>query len=372
MTALARYELLEAEGRYFDGETAAAVEVIVKFGDSSLMVLDRRETPVTHWPLASLRALKTAGDGLTLIPDHGPNERLTVTDPDMIGAIREVCPDLSRSAPAPRGQRRKVLFWTATALASVYLLIFHIIPALSNQLAELIPPEAEVAMGEDMVDEFAAILTGFKDPEYCSTPSGDAALAAMTGRLARGADSHVPLTVRVLKHEMVNAFALPGGQVVLFSGLIDSADTPEEVAGVLAHEIGHVVARDPTRLTLRSAGSAGLLGVLLGDFTGAGATVLLAEALLTTGYQREAEAEADDFAIALLNRQGLPTAPLAGFFMKVKELGADAPEWLTHLSTHPDLDARAEAARAADSVGEGAFRPVLTDQQWVALQGICG
>ncbi|MEM7544783.1 MAG: M48 family metallopeptidase [Pseudomonadota bacterium] len=374
MTALAQYERLESTGRYFDGQTARPRDVVVKFGDASLIILDMGDMPIAHWSLAGVRDI---GDGredgsLTLTPDYDADERLTIDDPTMVQAIRTVCKDLRQRRPTTPKRWRKVALWTVAALGSVYMIMFHIVPALSDQLATLIPPEAEAAMGEKMVDQFADLLTPGDEPRFCSTPKGDKALAAMTARLEGTANVYLPLTVRVLDHEMVNAFALPGGQIVLFRGLIRTADAPEEVAAVLAHEIGHVVARDPTRLTLRSAGTAGILGLLLGDFTGATVTVALSEALLRSGYQREAETSADHFATALLAAEGLPSEPMAAFFLKLKEMTGDSdPGLLSHLSTHPDLQGRADKAREADTVGGSAFKPVLDDQEWVALRNIC-
>ena len=372
MTALAQYERLEAPARYFDGETARARGVIVKFGDASLIVVNYDDLPITHWSLAGVRDLSQKGGGLTLTPDFDSDERLVIEDPDMVEAIRKVCPDLRSGRQISARSWRKIGFWAAAAIGSVYLIMFHIVPSLADQMATLIPPEAEIAMGEEMVAQFAELLTEDDEPRFCSTPAGDAALATMTARFEGGAGAHVPLTVRVFDHEMINAFALPGGQIVLFNGLLQEADGPEEVAGVLAHEIGHVVALDPTRLTLRSAGTAGLLGLILGDFTGATVTVALSEALLRSGYQREAEAQADVFATDLLSGQGLPTGPFAGFFDKLREKVGDTPELLTHLSTHPDLAGRAAAARARDIIGGRTFQPTLSDQQWVALKNICG
>lgn len=373
MTALAKYQLLEAPGRYFDGESARPRDVVVKFGDATLMILDMDDMPITHWSLAGLRDLSSGddGEGLSLTPDIDGDERLAVDDPEMAAAIRTVCPDL-RKRPRVRSSRlRKVMFWSVAALGSLYLIIFHLVPALSDRLAMLIPPEAEIAMGEEMVEQFADLLTEGDGPQFCSSPNGDKALARMVARLSTGSELHVPLTVRVLDHKMVNAFALPGGQVVLFRGLLRKADSPEEIAGVLGHEIGHVIARDATRITLRSAGSAGLLGLLLGDFTGATVTIALSEAILRSGYQREAETQADLYAAALLSEKNLPTAPLADFFLKLKEMSGDAPSLLSHLSTHPDLQGRADFTRAADTVGDAPFEPVLTDQEWVALRNIC-
>ncbi|MFV0475665.1 MAG: M48 family metallopeptidase [Pikeienuella sp.] len=328
------------------------------------------DMPIAHWSLAGLRNLGAGSEALSLTPDFESDERLTLDDPDMVAAIRQVCPSLDAPAPTSRSGWRRAGLWTVAALGSFYLILFHIAPALSDQLAELIPPETEVAMGEEMVEQFTTLLSD-GEPRFCTGGAGERALAKLTARISANANAHVPLTVRVLDHEMVNAFALPGGQIVIFRGLLRNAEGPEALAGVLGHEIGHVVARDPTRLTLRAAGTAGLIGLLLGDFTGATITVALSEALMQSGYQREAESQADDFAAKLLGDQGLPTTPFAGFFIQLKAEGGDVPALLTHLSSHPDLSGRAAAMRAADRIGDQPFEPALSDQDWVALRNIC-
>ncbi|MBA4351411.1 MAG: peptidase M48, partial [Rhodobacter sp.] len=156
------------------------------------------------------------------------------------------------------------------------------------------------------------------------------------------------------------------GQVVIIRGLLDEAETAEEVAGVLAHEIGHVEARDPTRLAFRQAGSAGILALVLGDVTGGTVIGLLGDHMLSASYTREAEAAADAFAFALLQRTGIGTEGLAAFFERIEGMGVDVPEIL---STHPASGNRAEAAREA---GGAAAQPVLSDAEWQALKGICG
>ena len=132
MTALAKYELLEAPGRYFDGETARPRDVVVKFGDASLIVMNHDDLPITHWSLAGVRDLSSGRGPLSLTPDHDSDERLTVEDPDMIAAIRAfaeaegilLCPEGAALAAAlPRllddgavhRDERVVLFNTATA-----------------------------------------------------------------------------------------------------------------------------------------------------------------------------------------------------------------------------------------------------------------
>ncbi len=373
MTALDQYALLEAEGDYFDGETAEPREVIVKFGEASLTLMTADDMPVTHWALASLRLVAGAGDDqLRLTPEPGSDERLTIRDRDMIGAIRAVCPDLEHE-PRDRRELPRILFWAGGAIAAVLLIVFVLIPALAGRLAVLIPPKQEALMGEEVVDQIIWILgkAGDGAPRFCDAPEGTRALKAMTARLSRAYQGEIPLTVRVLGHPMINAFAAPGGQVLLFQGLIDAAESPEEVAAVLAHEISHVEARDPTRQALRSAGSAGVLGLILGDFAGGALVLAVTEAVMNASYQRDAETDADAFAIRTLTAAKLPTRPFADFFLRIRDRYGEADGLLSHIASHPELTERARRAREADAVGDKPYSPALTDNQWIALRQIC-
>ena len=366
---------LEAEARYFDGDSAQPQAVTAVIGERSLVILGRGREALDHWPLATLRALNARSDaGLDLAPGPDSDERLHLSDPTMIRALRKLCPGLHRRKADRRGLRR-ALALGAAALAAVALLVFVVIPRLADQLALLIPPEREMALGDSVAEQLRDLLGWMEDegvPGYCTAPEGTEALTTMTARL--GADGlRYPLRVTVLDHPLVNAVALPGGRVILFRGLIEAAESPEEVAAVLAHEIGHVQHHDPTRAVLRSAGTAGILGLVLGDVFGASIVVAASEAALNASYAREAETRADETAYALLQEAGLPLAPFARFFERMAEehgdIGRDSP--LRYFASHPALAGRAERAAAADRVGDGHYEPVLDDRGWVALADIC-
>ena len=371
-TALARYARLEAVGEYRDGRSARAREVIVSFGRATLTLSTPDDTPVAHWALGGIRRLEgPAGDeGLRLAPDAESDERLTLRDPEMIEAIRTVCADLDR--PPPRGRTvLKLALWGAGAAGAVAALLFVVLPAMADALAPLVPPERERRLGEAVVERLVPLAGGGTAPAACTAPEGVRALETMVARLTAPAELPFEPVIRVHRSPQVNAFAAPGGQIVVLSGLIDRARSPEEVAAVLAHELGHVAARDPLRMALRAAGTAGLLTLATGDALGGTVAAAMAEAALNAAYSREAEAEADAYAHALFAKTGLPSAALARFFDQLAARGDAAPGVLRHFASHPDLGERAAAARRADVVGTGRFRPVLSDAEWIALRQIC-
>jgi predicted Zn-dependent protease len=110
--------------------------------------------------------------------------------------------------------------------------------------------------------------------------------------------------------------------------------------------------------------------MLLGDFSGGAAILLVSEQLVAANYQQGAEEDADAFANAVLASAGLPSAPLGDFFRLFREKYGDVNGLLSHLVSHPDLERRAQLAEQAD-ITAGDFTPVLNDAEWQALRNIC-
>lgn len=353
------------EAVFFDGISARRQVVLVEPSSDGRALRFGREL----WPLDRLRRIEGEGLVLALLAGGGdelPHDpaRLVLAEGPLAAWVRGAAPGLERR-DLRRGTWGKVAGRVALAAGALAVILFVFLPRISDMLADQLPLEQEVAFGEAVVGQVQGWLGG--DGEMvCDAPGGVAALEAMERRLTEGQGLAYDIELSVLDHEMVNAFAAPGGRIVILRGLLDEAESAEEVAGVLAHEIGHVEARDPVRLAFRSAGSAGIIALVLGDVTGGTVVGLLGEHILSASYTREAEAAADAFAWALLARTGVGTEGLAQFFERIEGMGGDVPEIL---STHPASGNRAEAARAA---GGAAERPVLSDAEWQALRSICG
>ena len=320
MTGPKSFDVTDAA--YFDGDTPvsrALTRLTLEEGDLCLTLVDG-----THirWPAGDVRRVSDlAGKGHASLRWTGdPLARLYTPNPFIANDL----PAVDRRAP-PEG-RGRLAMWALAAVAAVVLQIFVLIPLMANQLASFIPPAGEKALGEATLSQIQEILddTGVGQIPVCEAEDGVAALKSMEVKLSEASGLTDEFTVLVLDHKMVNAFALPGGFIVFFRGLIEEADKPEEVAAVFAHEMGHVVSRDPTRHALRSAGSIGVLGLLFGDFAGGAAVLLLAEQLINAHYSQGAETAADVFATDVLLAAGVSPAALGDFFERLRKKHGDS------------------------------------------------
>ncbi|EET49626.1 M48 family metallopeptidase [Thalassobium sp. R2A62] len=370
----AEASVFSGTGQFFDGDMAHPQDVTLAVDDTKRqLILTVDDDEITRWPYDEMRSVRdqASNDLMVLRLRNDGTPRLILTDAADMAIIRSRAKHLHKRPPVEN--KKRLVTWSLAAVASVALIIGVLVPVMADQLAEFLPPEGEKALGDTTFAQIRGALdeTGFQPLAICEDPDGLAALDKMRVALEAEADLPVELTVHVLDHPMVNAFALPGGYVVFFRGLIDAAETHEEVAAVFAHEMGHVEARDPTRIAMRSAGSIGVLGLLFGDFAGGALVLFLAERLIQADYTQAAEAKADTYAHAVLADAGVPPSAIGDFFERMVVDGADADDSIIqHFISHPEMGDRIAAARAA-TPNAFAAKPLLTVEEWRALQGIC-
>jgi Zn-dependent protease with chaperone function len=144
----------------------------------------------------------------------------------------------------------------------------------------------------------------------------------------------------VVDNPEVNAFALPGGFIVVNSGLLLKADTPDEVAGVLAHELSHVVHRHHLRGVFNQFGSSYLLNMFLGDLVMVGDLVDFAGKLESLNFSREFETESDLEGLKLALASGYSSEGYISFFRKLQQIQGKSKTLSSYLSTHPDSGTR--------------------------------
>lgn len=182
-------------------------------------------------------------------------------------------------------------------------------------------------------------------------------------------DSNFKFKYYIVEASELNAFALPGGHVVIHSGLILSADSYEELAGVLAHELSHVTLRHHARGLINNLGVMALLGGIVGDGGDLFATVLYGGAQLSLlKHSRDLEEESDKQGWEYLLKAGINPQGMISFFQKLeKEHEADslvkeAETMMSFMSTHPETAARIKVLEQKLAATENMqFTPIKED-----------
>jgi len=358
-------------GIYFDGETSARREVAVALAPETLVIMDARGDELAEWAYADIEHLPAPAHVLRLgLRGEPVLARLEIHDPAFASAIDDRALTVDRSGATDRRARTRVILWSLAATLSLVLAAVFVVPELAARLAPLVPAGVESRLGEAVDAQVRTMLDNrnLGDRLVCGTQAaerpGQAALETMVAKLTRAAALPVKLTV--IRREEANAIALPGGRIYVFQGLLAKAESADEIAAVIAHEIGHVAHRDGTRAMLQAAGLSLMFGMLLGDFVGGGAVVIAAKALIQSSYSREVELAADAYGTRLMAQAGGDARALASILNRIEgERKPGARIWLDH----PDAQARARAIHAIAPPGAGV--PLLDAEQWAALRRIC-
>jgi predicted Zn-dependent protease len=177
--------------------------------------------------------------------------------------------------------------------------------------------------------------------------------------------------VQIVDDSLVNALAAPGGHIVVFRGLILQAESPEELAGVLAHEIQHVVQQHGLKAILREMPARLVLSSMIGSNPLGGSAVQAAYTLGSLSYQRGDELAADREGVRMLSAAGIPATGMRAFFARADaEEGSDG-RLVNYLSTHPSNAARLAALDTEIAAAPAAGEAVLTPEEWAVLQRAC-
>jgi hypothetical protein len=347
-------------GLIYDGQSARghAVEIAI---DGDCLVLTYDNGAIERVPSSALARGITTAERLTVHRDDLPDWRLVITQP---------APPAELTALRPlRGIRKKTaaMYGAVSALVLAGALgLWFGGDAVFDVIVPMIPHSALEKLGN-------TIIKGIGGDRQCNAADGQAALDRLLSRLKPPQGFAEPIRISVADSDTINAFAAPGGHIVILRGLIDQAKSADEVAGVVAHEITHVQLRHPTKALIRAVGVSTLMQALGGQ-TGA----FVNQAVLLSG-SRDAERAADAGALELLARARISPAGMADFFRRMEarksvhhESRGDAliDRLGSFMATHPGNEERvntiAQAGRAATQSA-----PAMLDRDWESLRAIC-
>jgi predicted Zn-dependent protease len=253
------------------------------------------------------------------------------------------------------GRSAGLLLLGGLLLVPVVLLVWLVLAAnsVAGWVTERIPLEQEVSLGRQA---FAGIRSSLNlKKEGAAVETVRSIVAKLT------AQSKYRYEVHVAEDPTLNAFAMPGGVVVVHTGLIAATTRAEELAGVLAHEVQHVELRHALRGMVKEMGLRGLWSYATGDFGGTLGGQMALE-LTRLKFSRDDEREADGRGFDALVAAGVDPAGMPAFFQIMSEKGGDAPA--SFLSTHPLSEERQRALQQrVDALDRKEFTP-LPFAQW--------
>lgn len=340
---------------YFDGRTARSHPVELSTRDGAIALAGPSVTKTYAAGEARLAEPFADAPALLYFADGGCCE---VTGHE---ARRQLAGALGyRKSRVVRWQERwyAALFALLLLAATIGATAIWGVPAAAERIAQALPPSVDAALGKSAIAALEA--QNVIGPSRLSDQRLEQVQQVLRRVLPARPRIAVHLRVADAREFGPNALALPDGTIIVTDSMIryilgkgDSFDAyrTAQLAGVLAHEIGHLERRHAARLMARSSLAAALSAALFGDFSAVAAG--LPAVLINMEYSRAMETEADGYAIALLRQNGLPSAPLADLFEALDEDSAgddgNAPDWLAqgvgYLSSHPATSARIKRLR---------------------------
>ena len=360
---------MDVPATFFDGKSAKSHEVTLA-EDGQNLIFWGADVPRSIWSIAGLHAIDAPSPGqpYRLTHEAQPGARLIIHDQTFIQQLT------ARSRHLKGGYTRKdithLLGWTFGSLAVFILLGWIALSVLPGPIAHLMSQNwrqrTGLAMEKAMSQGHAA----------CSGAAGERAIGALLANLAEGVPDMPAVSVHVYDLPMVNAFAVNGGHIIVTKKLIDTTDRPEELAGVLAHEIGHVAHLHPEAQMVRLAG----VEILSSVFSGTNGGNMSSNAIFIAAvlrHSRVAEEEADAYARDMLMKSQIDPTGFKTFFEKLLKLEDKSKTGVTALddlgnilSTHPGTEERIQKIQP---LPPGVTpKPALSDDEWQALKKICG
>ncbi len=363
--------------RYHDGHTARPHDVtfaITRDAEPRLLIAAAETAEeLDSWALGDIFEVPASGHELRLGARNRPyGARLVLSGDGLVTAARELLPDLARQKRAERGAQLKLIGLATGALVSVIAAYVFGVPLLARNIVPLVPAQWEAQLGETAREQVesaigfgGAVMRCDTDPDSLA----NRAIRSFAAEVMDGTGSPFEPDIQVIHSSIPNAFALPGGRSYYFSALLEQTESPDEFAGVMAHELGHVHHRHALEGLIKSSATGLLVGFVLGDMTGMSVAGGLGSALVDGRFSREAERQADQFAAAAGQRMGFEPAALADLLDRVAG-DSHASRMFEAFASHPLTADRRTALEAAPLPPPG--RQVFSPDEWQAIRSMCG
>ncbi|MGI9535204.1 MAG: M48 family metallopeptidase [Thermodesulfobacteriota bacterium] len=353
---------------FYDGQSANKNKAKVLITSGGLSV-DYDDNDSLLWVYGDIRQNEEvySPSETHLINLKYPNQKLIVEEPDFLMVIKKFFPSLKFYEPPKLiSLRRMAILGLVLLLILLPVFYFIFIPFFSETVAEKIPMSFEKKLSAP----YLSLLV--PDESICNDDKNyykiDTILNSLTATIP---ESKYEFKLFIVKSDILNAFALPGGYVVIYSGLLEKTDRPEQLAGVLAHEIQHITKRHGTEALVRDYSLGFLISAITNDTKSMETTLGLAKYIGLMKYSRESETEADVEGIKMLKNANFDPKGMVEFFEILNKHGGDVPNSLEYISSHPQTRDRILNLRELSKGIE--YKPVhlYSKKDWDEIKKVC-
>ncbi len=347
---------------YFDGVSSASSQRSLLLEPDRFII--RSEYEKITWNVSAIHPVEFADKHLLILKygDRFPYETIEIKNPKLIQIMLTDygLGKRSRKYGLVLNHGWKGIFIAAAILVAVILGgYFYVIPSVAENAAAHLPKEWEERFGNTV---YQNMMWQFEEDTFKTRQ-----VQKFYNEL--GYTSEFDVKITVVDKDQINAFATPGGRIVVFSGILDEMESPEELAALLSHEVAHVNEHHSTKSIFRALANSLLLSILLNDANGI-SSVLVANAnnIQALSYSRSLETEADNEGLEMMLDNNINPEGMEKLFERLGEHKHDfnIPEIL---STHPLTEDRLNNAKSFSQKTSGNYRDLNQWESWLLLQG---
>ena len=329
------------QGKYLDGLSSRPLSVQVQFYKNYIEILGTANAVIETWDIDEIKNIDFTGSKTVHLNYGSFPEKNLILESDMaFETIKVLYPQLNRDNMyfhLLKGNRLKIFFYGILSLISVLLIyLFVVAPYIAVKIVDVIPQKQEIVLGNKM----------FESIEKFSDVDNDFSLRLNEFYTETKFKSKYPVEIVYIDEALVNAYAVPGGKIVVYRGLIEKMNDWKQLAGLLAHELAHVDKRHSLKSLSRSLSIYLAVSVLTTDLSGA-STVLIDNAfkLNELSHSRSFEKEADDTGFDYLVENNINPVGMVELFEKIEKeesmvLNEKSRKVLRYISTHPLTEER--------------------------------
>jgi len=329
---------------YFDGISSRAWTCKIDVRQEEILIQIDETLQIISWKIKDLISKELTGSTLTLKYGKFPHETIEIKGEKSLDFYELIAKHTLRGKSNLIWYRKKtpvIIILIFSFVLLCFLSYWTLIPWLGEKATLLVPRDTEIQLG-------ASIAENFKQTEEVNLESSKWMNQLVDSLHVKEA---YPIQITVINSETVNAFALPGGQIFVYSGIIDKMKNYNELVALLSHEITHVTHQHSLKSLGRSAATSIFISGLFGDISGISAGILdQANQLKQLRYSRELETEADQHGVDFMVKYKVSPEGMVDLMKILDAEGEKQDGFMKYLSTHPETKERIDALNSNEKV----------------------